>query len=194
MARIGYGCVSAADQDPGSERAGLEAAGCERVFADEDPRRLARRPQREACMAALRRGDELVITRLSRLAGSLRDLLGIAVQLRERGIGLVVLQQAIDTTTPRGQRALAVIVDAIGEFQRERIAEGTHAGLAAGRARGRKGGRPPALSAGQAARARALYDEKGDDGRRAHTVADIAAALGVSRSTIYAHLDPRGRS
>lgn len=192
MTRIGY--ASIAGQDPGSERARLEAAGVERIFMDEDSGRLARRPERDACMAALRRSDELVVTRLSRLAGSLRDLLSIAGQLREHGIGLVVLQQAIDTTTPGGRRAFAVIMDAIGEFQRERIAEGTHAGLAAGRARGRKGGRPPALSAEQAARARALYDEKGDDGRRARTVEEIAGALGVSRSTIYAHLDRQGNS
>ena len=67
--------------------------------------------------------------------------------------------------------------------------ENTCEGLIAARARGRVGGRKPKLSADQVRLARQLYDEKGPDGRRARPVAQIAAMLGVSRTTIYRHLE-----
>jgi hypothetical protein len=119
---------------------------------------------------------------------SLRDLIDLSATLAERDIDLVVLEQAIDTTTPQGRLAFHV-VGAIDEFQRELVTESTREGLAAARARGRVGGRPRKLTAAQAVLARQLYDERGPDGKRARTVAQIAATLGVTRATIYRHLD-----
>ena len=95
----------------------------------------------------------LVITRLSRAMRSLKHLLALADELRERGAGLVVLKQQIDTTTPQG-RLVFHLLGAIDEFQRELIVEGTREGLAAARARGRTGGRRPKLDARQAATVR----------------------------------------
>ena len=115
----------------------------------------------------------LVITRLSRAMRSLKHLLALADQLRERGVGLVVLRQQIDTTTPTG-RLVFHVLGAIDEFQRELIVEGTREGLAAARARGRTGGRKPKLNARQAATVRRMYAATGPDGRRQHTVAEIA--------------------
>ncbi len=88
----------------------------------------------------------LVITRLSRAMRSLKRLLALADELRERGADLVVLKQQIDTTTPTGQLAFHIL-SAIDEFQRELITEGTREGLAAARDRGRTGGRKPKLNA-----------------------------------------------
>jgi len=186
--RIGYGRVSGRDHDPGSQRDVLEAAGCDEVFIDRAPGRLASRPELEEALGRLRPGDSLVVTRLSRAAQSLRDLIDLAASLHARGIDLVVLEQGVDTTTPAGRLAFHVL-DAVGEFQRELTAEATVRGLAAARARGRAGGRPRKLSADQAALARQLYDERGPDGRQARTVAQIAAVFGVTRATIYRHLD-----
>lgn len=186
--RIGYGRVSAGDRDPGSERDALEAAGCDEIFIDEASGKLARRPELDEALGRLRRGDTFVITRLSRAMRSMRDLVDLTASLDARGIDLVVLGQGIDTATPPGRLAFGVL-GAIGEFQRELVAEGTRAGLAAARARGRVGGRPRKLSADQAARARQLYDERGPDGKRACTVAEIADRFGVTRATIYRHLD-----
>ncbi len=90
-----------------------------------------------------------VITRLSRAMRSLKHLLALADELRERGVGLVVLKQQIDTTTPTG-RLTFHILGAIDEFQRELIVEGTREGLDAAGARGRSGGRRPKLSAAKA--------------------------------------------
>ena len=113
---------------------------------------------------------------------SLKDLLALAEDLRSRGIGLVVLKQQIDTTTPQG-RLVFHLLGVLDEFQRELIVEGTLEGLAAARARGKTGGRKPKLTEGRIKHARQLY---GDGG---HTVAGIAGLLGVSRQTIYRALE-----
>jgi DNA invertase Pin-like site-specific DNA recombinase len=186
--RIGYGRVSAGDPDSGCQRDTLGAAGCDEIFLDEASGKLAGRPELDQALGRLRPGDTFVITRLSRAMRSVRDLADLAVSLEARGVDLVVLGQGIDTTTPAGHLAFRVI-GAVGEFQRELVAEGTREGLAAARARGRVGGRPRKLSADQAARARQLYDERGPDGKRARTVAEIADRFGVTRATIYRHLD-----
>jgi DNA invertase Pin-like site-specific DNA recombinase len=169
------------------------AAGCdpERLFIDKASGKLERRPEWDRCLAYLRTGDQLVITRLSRAFRSLKHLMAAAEELSERGIELVVLKQAIDTTTAAG-RLTFHIIGALDEFARELIVENTREGLAAARARGRVGGRKPKLSPDQVQLARQLYDEKGPDGRRVRTVAQIAAMLGVSRTTIYRHLEATG--
>ena len=184
--RIGYARVSTHDQSPDSQRDALEAAGCDKVFTDHGVSgKLAKRPQLDACLDYLRAGDTLVITRLSRAARSLRHLLELADALRERGIGLKVLSQDIDTGNSTG-RFLFHILAAVDELQREIIVEGTHEGLAAARARGRKGGRKPKLSADQVTLAREMYD------KRDRTVQQIADALGVSRVTVYRHVERAG--
>jgi DNA invertase Pin-like site-specific DNA recombinase len=191
LSRIGYGRVSTRDQNPDSQRDALLAAGCdpEHLFIDHGVTgKLARRPQWDACLAYLRPGDVLVVTRLSRAARSLRNLLEVVDQLRERGIDLVVLKQAIDTTTPAGRLAFHIMA-AIDEFQRELIVEGTNEGLVAARARGRVGGRKSKLSPAQVALARQLYDATGDDGKRAHTVEEIGRMFGVTRTTVYRSLE-----
>jgi len=105
----------------------------------------------------------------------------LGAELRERGVGLRVLEQGIDTSTAEG-RAMFGMLSVLAEFQRELIVANTRDGLAAARARGRRGGRRPKLRPGQAAHARQLYDA-GE-----HTVAEIAALLGVARTTVYGHL------
>lgn len=184
MAKIGYARVSTRGQNDDSQLDDLKAAGCERVFTDRGVSgKHASRPEFDKCLAYLRDGDVLVITRLSRAMRSLKQLIELAEELRERGIGLVVLKQSIDTTTPQG-RLVFHIFGALDEFQRELIVEGTHEGLAAARARGRTGGRKPKLTDAQVKHARELYEA----GNR--TVASIAKLLGVSRQTVYRALEP----
>jgi DNA invertase Pin-like site-specific DNA recombinase len=78
------------------------------------------------------------------------------------------------------------------EMLADLIAEGTREGLESARACGRVGGRKPKLTARQAEVARGMYDETGADGRRKYTVAEIAETFGVSRKTVYRHLEPSG--
>lgn len=186
--RIGYGRVSTRDQHPEAQHDALQAAGCEQVFIDTASGKLARRPELDkALLSANRSGDQLVITKLDRLGRSLEHLIEISKQLQQRGVDLVVLDQGIDTSTAVG-RLFFQIIGAIAEFEHALMSERTMDGLAAARARGRTGGQKPKLGPRQVRLAREMYDEIGDDGKRRHTVAQIAAEFGVSRPTIYRHL------
>ena len=97
MAKIGYARVSTRGQNDDSQVDDLTAYGCEKIFTDTASGKLAARPELDKALAYLRAGDVLVITRLSRAMRSLKHLLAFAEELRERGAGLVVLKQQIDT-------------------------------------------------------------------------------------------------
>ena len=180
--RIGYARVSTTDQRPEAQHDALAAAGCGKVFTDRGVSgKLARRPQWDACLAHLRPGDVLVVTKLDRLGRSVRHLVDLGLSLRDRGIDLVVTQQGIDTTTPAG-RLMFHLLAAIAEFEADLISERTKDGLAAARARGRKGGRPAKINARQAALIQQMYAS------REHTIKEIADTFGVSHMTVYRHL------
>ena len=181
MARIGYARVSTKNQNDDSQVDDLTAYGVDRIFTDHGVSgKHAARPQLDAALEYMREGDVLVITRLSRAMRSLKHLLELAEQLRERGIGLVVLKQSIDTTTPTG-RLVFHILGAIDEFQRELIVEGTREGLEAARARGRTGGGQHKLNATQVRELKKMRQE----GR---TPYELMQMFGVSRPTLYRYL------
>jgi DNA invertase Pin-like site-specific DNA recombinase len=186
--RIGYGRVSTRDQNPDAQQDALRAAGCEEIFIDKASGKLARRPELDkAMLSANRTGDQLVVTKLDRLGRSLEHLIELAKLLQARGVDLVVLDQGIDTSTAIG-RLFFQIIGAIAEFEHALMSERTIDGLVAARARGRTGGQKPKLGPRQVKLARQMYDETDQDGKRKHTVAQIAAEFGVSRPTIYRHL------
>ena len=178
---VGYARVSTADQNLDLQSDALERAGCQRVFMDKASGSVADRPQLAACLDYVRDGDTLVVWRLDRLGRSLPHLIDTVRSLADRGIGFKSVQEAIDTTTPGGRLVFHVFA-ALAEFERDLIKERTHAGLAAARARGRVGGRPPALTPAKAKAAKHLYDAGGT------TVADIARIVNVSRATVYRSL------
>lgn len=188
--RIGYGRVSTTDQHPEAQRDALTAAGCDDIFIDKLSGKLASRPELDKALVAVRDGDHLVITKLDRLGRSLKNLIDLSAQLDERGVGLQVLDQSIDTSTPAG-RMFFHILGAIAEFEHSLMAERTRQGLAAARARGRTGGQKPKLRPRQIKLAQQMYDETGDDGKRRYTVQQIAEEFGVTRPTIYRHLEKK---
>ncbi len=181
---IGYGRVSTAEQNPAHQIDALRRAGVEPgdIHIDTASGAKASRPKLDLVLTLARRGDTIVITRLDRLGRSMLHLVNLGADLRERGIGLKVLEQGIDTDTAEG-RAMFGMLSVLAEFQRELIVANTRDGLEAARARGRKGGRRPKLTVHQIEQAQRLYDE----GR--HTVQQIADILGVKRGTLYGHLD-----
>jgi DNA invertase Pin-like site-specific DNA recombinase len=179
--RIGYARVSTADQDVALQLDALQAAGCERIFNDQASGSLRERPELTKALDYLRTGDTLVVWRLDRLGRSLRHLIDTVGVLSDRGIALASLTESIDTGTSGG-RLIMHIFGSLAEFERELIIERTHARLAAARARGRRGGRPSALSGEKLLAAGRMYESKD------YTVATIARTLGVSRATVYRHL------
>jgi DNA invertase Pin-like site-specific DNA recombinase len=184
---IGYARVSTDDQKSAMQQDALKAAGCLKVFTDKASGSLAHRPQLDRMLDQLRPGDVVVVWRLDRLGRSLKNLIALAEDLADRGVGFRSLSESIDTTTANGKLFFS-IMGALAEFERHLVRERTMAGLAAARARGRVGGRPPTMTSDKVKVARQMYDAK------EHTVEAIARTLGVSRKTIYRHLGPQSAS
>ncbi len=129
-----------------------------------------------------------MVWKLDRLGRDLRHLVNIVHDLTERGIGLKVLTgegAAIDTTTASGKLVFGIFA-ALAEFERELISERTIAGLAAARARGRKGGRPYKMTPTKLRLAMASM------GQPDTNVTDLCKELGITRQTLYRHVSPTG--
>lgn len=183
---VGYARVSTQDQNLALQLDALKQAGCDKVFTEKASGAQRERPQLASALDYMREGDTLVIWKLDRLARSLTQLIETVEGMAARGIGFRSITEAMDTTTSGG-KLIFHIFGALAEFERGAIRERTRAGLDAARARGRTGGRPPALSPDDLAAARALLRDP--DIR----VEDVARRLGVVPSTLYRHL-PGGRS
>ena len=136
---IGYARVSTQEQDLALQLDALKAAGCERIYEERASGAQRDRPELKAALGYMREGDTLVVWKLDRLARSLKQLIDTVEDLGARGIGLRSLTEAIDTTTSGGKLIFHIFA-ALAEFERAVIRERTLAGLAAARARGRKGG------------------------------------------------------
>jgi DNA invertase Pin-like site-specific DNA recombinase len=183
---IGYARVSTQDQNPALQLDALKEAGCEKTFTEKASGAQRDRPELKDALGFMRKGDTLVVWKLDRLARSLKQLITTVEDLESQGIGFRSLTESIDTTTSGG-RLIFHIFASLAEFERSVIRERTKAGLQAAHARGRLGGRPPALSQEDLAAAKALLRDP------AITVEQVAKRLGVAPSTLYRHL-PGGRS
>lgn len=189
---VGYVRVSKNDgsQTLAPQRDVLIAAGVDptRIYEDLASGRKDDRPGLNSCLKALQPGNTLVVWKLDRLGRDLKHLVTTVDELRSRGVGLKVLAGAgaqIDTTTPNGRLFFGIFAT-LAEFERELIAERTHAGLAAARARGRKGGRPRKMDRSTLLMAMsAMTDIKANAN-------DIAKRLGITTTTLYAYVNGDG--
>jgi DNA invertase Pin-like site-specific DNA recombinase len=164
-----------------AQRDALTEAGCEHIYTEQISGAVADRPELTAALHFARKGDTLVVWKLDRLAGSVKQLIETVEKLRSRGIGFRSLTEAIDTTTAQG-RLIFHMFSALAEFERSLIRERTQAGLAAARRIGRTGGRPPKLTADDIEAAKTMLTNP-DIG-----VTQIAHRLGVSPSTLYRYI------
>lgn len=178
---IGYARVSTPDQKLDMQRDELKHAGCKKMFSDIASGATSARTGRDEAIAYARKGDVIVVWKLDRFGRSLADLIQTVQQLQGRGVGFRSLHERIDTTTSGG-RLIFHMFGALAEFERDLIRERTMAGLAAARARGRKGGRPASLDDKQ----RALLHSLAKD--RSNSIPVICATLGISKSSYYRYL------
>ncbi|EJY9742445.1 recombinase family protein [Escherichia coli] len=144
----GYARVSTNHQDTALQRNALECAGCELIFEDKISGTKSDRPGLKKLLRTLSAGDTLVVWKLDRLGRSMRHLVVLVEELRERGVNFRSLTDAIDTSTPMG-RFFFHVMGALAEMERELIVERTRAGFAAARQEGRNGGRKPKLTVEQ---------------------------------------------
>ncbi|MEV6048361.1 recombinase family protein [Streptomyces xanthochromogenes] len=159
----------------------LNEAGCRRIFADRKSSKNDLRPELQACHAFLNTGDTLVVPSLDRYGRSLKDLINMVGELRNREIGFTSLHERLDTTTPGGRLVFHVFA-ALAEFIRELIVAGTREGLAAARARGNVGGRPSVVDEKILRMARDMLPNP------ENSITAIAKMLGVSPGTLYNHI------
>src|SRR5215213_9316371 len=172
---IGYARISTTDQTLALQQDALKTAGCDRIFTDTASGSRPDRPGLTEALGYVRTGDTLVVWRLDRLGRSLAHLIQIVTQLQERGAHFRSLQEQLDTATSGGKLVFHFF-GALAEFERDLIRERTMAGLAAARARGRRGGRP-GLSREKVRQLRTLAAE------RTNSVRGICRTLGISRAT-----------
>jgi DNA invertase Pin-like site-specific DNA recombinase len=189
---IGYARVSKADgsQTLDLQRDALIAAGVDagQIYEDHASGKREDRPGLEACLRALRDGDTLLVWKLDRLGRDLAHLVSTVRELEARGVGFRVLAgqgAEIDTRTAGG-RLIFGIFAALAEFERDLIRERVNAGLAAARARGRRGGAPYKMTPAKLRLAQAAM------GKPETSVSALCRELGISSQTLYRHVSPTG--
>lgn len=186
--KIGYARVSTKEQSLNLQEDALRKAGCEKIYSEQISGAKSERPELQEMIKHLRQGDIIVVWKLDRLGRSLRDLVKLVATFQDSGVGFQSLQDTIDTTTPTGKLTFHLFA-ALAEFERDIISTRTKAGLAAARARGRKGGRPKGLSKKAQDKARlaeSLYQEK------ERSITEICDHLHISKPTLYRYLRSRG--
>ena len=176
--RYGYARVSTTDQDLGIQEAALRAAGCDAIRAEKvTGTTTAGRAELALLLDFMRKGDELVVTRVDRLARSIGDLQDIVRRLRAKGVTLRATEQPVDTGTAAG-KAFLDMLGVFAEFETNLRRERQMEGIAAAKARGvYKGGK--ARVDPEAVRKLAA-----EGVRPAH----IARQLGIARGTVYRFL------
>ncbi|MFT2011471.1 recombinase family protein [Pontibacter sp. 13R65] len=183
--KIGYARVSTQDQKLELQTDALTHYGCEQLYKEKRSGKNKERPELEQMVSQLRSGDTVVVWKLDRLGRSLRDLIDLVSDFKERGVDFVSLQDGINTATPTGRFTFNIFAS-LAEFEREIIRERTKAGLDAAKARGRKGGRPSGLSKvamEKAVTVKILFDSG------TKTVEEIAKILNIGRATCYRYIN-----
>lgn len=185
--KYGYARVSTKDQSLDMQLDALKKEGCQKIFSEVAKGAKADRPQWLKLLEEISPGDTLIVWKFDRMGRSLHHLIQVVNNLLEKEVGIVSLNDPIDTTTIQGKLMFNIFAS-LAEFEKDLIRERTMAGLKSARSRGKMGGRPKGLSneAKQKARiAEALYNQK------ELTTEEIAKQLNISRTTLYSYLKYR---
>ena len=178
---FGYARVSTQDQNVDRQLDELKAAGCQKIFYEKISGTKMERPEFLRMLDQVRSGDLIIITELTRLSRSTKDLLNVVEMLEEKGVSIKSLKESwLDTSSAHG-KLLFTFFAGISQFERDIISERVKSGLQAARARGRLGGRKPA-------------DPKTIDiavrmwKSKEYSINEILKTCGISRRTLYKYL------
>jgi DNA invertase Pin-like site-specific DNA recombinase len=182
---IGYARVSTQEQELQLQLDALEKEGCQKskIFIDKISGAKTERPGLEKCLSELEPGDTLIVWRLDRLGRSMKHLVQLIEELRQKGIGFKsICDGAIDTTTASGE-LIFNIFSSLAQFERRLIQERTKAGLESARARGKKGGRKKIERTNPIVMtAKKMHKDHG------MSIADICKTLKISRASFYRYI------
>lgn len=142
--KFGYARVSKEQQSLDIQIQKLKDAGCDEIFSEKTSGAKDDRKQLQELLNRLRPGDIVCVVRLDRLGRTMLKLANLINELHKKDVQFISLENNIDTTTPMGM-LLFNICAAFSQMERELIKERVSAGVAAARAKGRKGGRPKSL-------------------------------------------------
>jgi len=178
MATYGYARVSTTDQDLSIQEQALQGAGCTIIRSEKvSGTKRQGRAELALLMEFLREGDELVVTRIDRLARSMRDLQNIVWELQNKGVTLRVTEQSVDTSTAAG-KAFLDMLGLFAEFETRLRAERQAEGIAAAKKKGKHIGRPRVLDNVTETQIRELIQT---GAKPSH----VARDLGISRASVY---------
>jgi len=141
MKRIGYIRVSSSTQTTARQDDVMESLKVDKLFSEKVSGKSLNRPELKKMLDYVREGDVVVVSEISRLARSTRDLLSIIDALTQKNVNFISMKENIDTTTPQG-RFILTIFGALSELERESILVRQKEGIEAAKARGKHLGRP----------------------------------------------------
>jgi DNA invertase Pin-like site-specific DNA recombinase len=175
VAKIGYARASSVDQSLDTQRRALQDAGCA-VIREEKRSGTTRegRDELATTLEFLREGDELMVTRIDRLARSVSDLANIVNELRAKGASLRAIEQNIETKTASGNAFLQMLA-VFAEFETAIRRERQMAGIEAARAKGVYKGRSAVIDRAEVIRLKA----------EGFGPVQIARRLGIGRASVY---------
>ena len=175
--KIGYARVSTEEQNLDRQLDILKQAGCDRIFEEKVSGIKKDRPELNKMLDQIRTGD-VIISDLTRLSRSVKDLFSLVEQIEEKGANIKSIKESwVDTTTAQG-KLMFTIFAGISQFERDLISQRTIEGLNAARARGEKGGRPK-TNEKDIKLAVKMYNSKN------YSISEITKATGVSKTTLY---------
>ena len=182
--KIGYARASAQDQNIKIQSDELKKYGCEKIIKEKVLDKNFERPELNKMIATLQKGDVVVVWKLDKIGKSLRNLIELITEFKNKGVAFVSLHDNINTATPNG-KLIFNIFSSLADFEREAMRERTLVGLAAAKERGIIGGRKAGLSPAameKAKIAKKLFDK--------NTSAEaIAKQIGTSRATVYRYVE-----
>ncbi|WP_459202068.1 recombinase family protein [Methanococcus sp. CF] len=181
---IGYARVSTKDQNLERQLDELKKAACEKIFLEKISGTKRNRPEFDKMFELLRSGDIIVVTELTRISRSTKDLVEIVETCNSLNIEIKSLKESwLDTTSAHG-KLLFTIFAGLAEFERDLISERVKSGLNAARSRGRLGGRPK-TDPEKVEMALKMYDSK------EYSIKQILKATEISKFTLYNYLGKR---
>ncbi|WP_374316267.1 recombinase family protein [Microbacterium sp.] len=179
---IGYSRPLGATPDHEAERRALLDAGAETVFVDRGQPTARDQPELSLCLATLKPGDTLIVTRAARLRPGLTGFVQTVAELTGRGVGFHPMAEAALASTASATDPRELLI-ALNALRGELVGIRTRAGMERAEAEGRRPGRPSVMSPERLAVAREL--------RRQHrSIAHIANVIGVSPSAVQRALAP----